>query len=79
MGRYHQNAGYASVEEFVNDLSVSEKNHLKAFVNFIKSDSRLAKAIIEKNWLAFAKAYNGPAQQGYDRKMEANYNALKSN
>lgn len=77
MGKYHKNAGYASVEEFVNALSCSEKNHLKAFVNFIKSDGRLAKAIVEKNWLAFAKAYNGPAQQGYDSRMEANYNALK--
>ncbi len=77
MGKYHKNAGYASVEDFVNALSCSEKNHLKAFVNFIKSDGRLAKAIVEKNWLAFAKAYNGPAQKGYDRRMEAHYNALK--
>jgi hypothetical protein len=78
MGRYHLNAGYASVEEFVNDLSISEKNHLKAFVNFIKADARLAKAIVDKDWLAFAKAYNGPAQEGYDKKMKAHYNAFNS-
>ncbi|WP_206678896.1 N-acetylmuramidase family protein [Pseudomonas sp. SST3] len=79
MGRYYQNAGYTSVEEFVRELSTSEKNHLKAFVSFIKADNRLAKAIVEKDWLSFAKAYNGPAQQGYDKKMEAHYNAFKSN
>ncbi|EMM6514016.1 N-acetylmuramidase domain-containing protein [Enterobacter ludwigii] len=29
-----------------------------------------------KDWLSFAKRYNGPRQNGYDLKMERNYNAL---
>lgn len=77
MGNNYAAAGYSTVEEFVRDLSVSEKNHLKAFVGFIKSDSRLARAIVAKDWLSFARAYNGPAQSGYDTKMRDNYNDLK--
>lgn len=36
LGSNHLSAGYKDVNEFVSSLSVSEKNHLKAFVNFIK-------------------------------------------
>lgn len=77
MGRYFSNAGYSSVEDFVRDLNRSEKNHLKAFVSFIKFDAILSSAIVKKDWLKFALKYNGPAQKGYDRKMRDNYNALK--
>ncbi len=77
MGRYHVNAGYSSVEDFVRNINRSEKNHLKAFVNFIKFSSALSSAIIQKNWLRFALEYNGPRQKGYDEKMRKNYEALK--
>ncbi|MGA9660050.1 MAG: N-acetylmuramidase family protein [Pseudomonas alloputida] len=77
MGRYHVNAGYSSVEGFVRNINRSEKNHLKAFVNFIKFSSVLSSAIIQKNWLRFALEYNGPRQKGYDEKMRKNYEALK--
>ncbi|WP_404835145.1 N-acetylmuramidase domain-containing protein [Aeromonas media] len=76
LGSNHLSAGYKDVNEFVNSLSVSEKNHLKAFVNFIKADNRLLKAIRAKDWLAFALVYNGPRQKGYDKRMKDNYNAL---
>lgn len=76
LGSNHLSAGYKDVNEFVSSLSVSEKNHLKAFVNFIKADNRLLKAIRAKDWLAFALVYNGPRQIGYDKRMKDNYNAL---
>ncbi|WP_421236339.1 N-acetylmuramidase family protein [Aeromonas sp. 601039] len=76
LGSNHLSSGYKDVNEFVSSLSSSEKNHLKAFVNFIKSDNRLLKAIRAKDWLAFALVYNGPRQKGYDIKMKDNYNAL---
>ncbi|MGY3856348.1 N-acetylmuramidase domain-containing protein [Aeromonas intestinalis] len=76
LGSNHLSAGYKDVREFVGSLSVSEKNHLKAFVNFIKADNRLLKAIRAKDWLAFALVYNGPRQKGYDKRMKDNYNAL---
>ncbi|WP_206736599.1 N-acetylmuramidase family protein [Pseudomonas protegens] len=77
MGKNFSSAGYLSVEEFVRDLSRSEKNHLKAFVNFVKADSVLSSAIVQKDWLSFALRYNGPAQDGYDVRMTSNYNLLK--
>jgi hypothetical protein len=68
-------AGYASPEDFVFALSKSEKNQLKAFVSFIKADRVLLHSIRTKDWISFAKRYNGPRQNGYDLKMERNYNA----
>lgn len=68
-------AGYASPEDFVLALSQSEKNQLKAFVHFIEADNVLLRSIRNKDWLSFAKRYNGPRQKGYDLKMEKNYNA----
>lgn len=76
LGSNHLSAGYKNVNEFVISLSISEKNHLKAFVSFIKADNRLLKAIRAKDWLAFALVYNGPRQKGYDKRMKENYNAL---
>ncbi|PRA49252.1 hypothetical protein CQZ98_20760 [Pseudomonas sp. MYb115] len=77
MGSNHERAGYRTVEDFVRDHSRSEKNHLKGFVSFIKSDPSLSSAIVKKDWLKFALRYNGLEQQGYDIKMRDNYNALK--
>lgn len=76
MGRWHEAAGFSTVGEFVKSISASESSHLRAFVNFIKADSRLSTSIVDKNWLKFARAYNGPRQNGYDVKMQENYNAL---
>ena len=76
MGRWHEAAGHATVESFVKHISISEKNHLDAFVNFIMADPRLSSAITKNDWLKFAKAYNGPKQKGYDVKMRENYEAF---
>ncbi|ENX4473356.1 N-acetylmuramidase family protein [Enterobacter roggenkampii] len=70
-------AGYSSPEEFVKSLSESEKNQLSAFVNFINSDSALLNSIRSKDWLSFAKRYNGPMQNGYDSRMRGNYEQSK--
>ncbi|WP_312626943.1 N-acetylmuramidase domain-containing protein [Scandinavium sp.] len=43
--------------------------------NFIEADSVFLRSIRDKDWLSFAKRYNGPSQKGYDLKMENNYNA----
>lgn len=76
MGANYEAAGYPSVSDFVIDMSRSEKNHLKAFVNFIIADPRLKKAIVNKDWLGFARIYNGPAQDGYDVRMKDAYDAI---
>lgn len=78
MGRWHEQAGHRSVEDFVKAISVSEKNHLAAFVSFIQADRRLAAAVVDKDWLRFALVYNGPGQDGYDQRMKDAYERLSN-
>ncbi|WP_337926204.1 N-acetylmuramidase family protein [Lelliottia amnigena] len=69
LGSNYAAAGYSSPEAFVMAMSESEKNQLKAFVAFIKFDATLLTSIRNKDWLTFARAYNGKKQKGYDKKM----------
>jgi type VI secretion system secreted protein VgrG len=78
MGANHKLCNYETVEEFVYDLSLSENNHLRCFVEFIKNNHQLHKAIKEKDWLTFALKYNGPQQKGYDIKMKENYEKISN-
>ncbi|WP_373880335.1 N-acetylmuramidase domain-containing protein [Martelella alba] len=71
----HVAAGYVSHEDFVFAISKSEKSQLKAFVSFIEADSVLLNSLRSKDWLSFAKRYNGKHQKGYNLIMEKNYNA----
>lgn len=80
MGDYHVQAGYNSVGAFVYDISISTKNHLKAFVNFIKSNTKLLSVLRRKDWPKVALYYNGAGykKNNYDKVLENNYNALSS-
>ena len=75
MGSNHRAAGYASVRLFVEALSRSEAAHLRAFVAFVGNDKTMAKALRDKEWAAFAKAYNGKGYKKnlYDDKLKAAY------
>jgi hypothetical protein len=73
MGFHWEPLGYSSVEDFVSKMCDNESWHLEAFVRFIENDSRLLKAIRAKDWLTFARGYNGPAQKGYDQRMAKAY------
>ncbi len=80
MGFNHSAAGYpASVESFVDAMKSSERNHLSAFVAFVKADKALLKAIQKKDWRTFARKYNGPkyADNQYDTNMKTNYEQIK--
>ncbi|MEH3021633.1 MAG: N-acetylmuramidase family protein [Pseudomonas oryzihabitans] len=79
MGENFKNAGYRSVEEMVKDLSLSEKNHLKAFVKLVISNDKLTDAIRAKDWKSFAVTYNGPKQKDYDKRMRETYESLSGN
>jgi hypothetical protein len=54
----------------------SERRHLTAFVSFIQAAAARLKGLQTKNWLMFARAYNGKNQVGYDTKMRDAYAAL---
>lgn len=75
LGENHRACGYASVADYARAMTTSPVAHLRAFVAFVRSNPTLLKAIRERNWAAFARAYNGPnyTQYRYDQKMAAAY------
>jgi hypothetical protein len=77
LGENHKACGFATVAEFVKAMTISEGEHLKAFVRFMRADSRKLQAIREKNWAELAKLYNGRdyAKFKYDTKLAAAYAA----
>ena len=85
MGFNYSLAGFNDIIAFVGAQNESEKEHLKAFINFItnKADGQ-TKATIdflrEKDWKSFAARYNGPryAENQYDHKLEIAYNRFVS-
>lgn len=78
LGQNFQQAGFETLQEFINAMYHSEQQQLKAFVGFIKADKRLLKAIRNTDWQLFASVYNGPAYQKnrYGEKMAAAFERL---
>jgi hypothetical protein len=78
MGFNHQNAGFASVETFVNAMFESESRQLDAFISFLQA-SGLATPLREKRWADFARGYNGAgfAANQYDVKLKAAYDKYR--
>lgn len=75
MGANWKQAGAASLQDFINRMSISEAEQLKLFVNFIKNDKQrvnpktlapdpngmsLWGALKVGDWRVFARIYNGP-------------------
>lgn len=79
LGMHWKTLGYSSIQAFVNDM-YTEQGQLDAFVKFIKADSRLVRALKEKDWTTFARIYNGPGYKinNYDKKMEEAYGRFKT-
>lgn len=74
MGYHWKNLGYESLQEFINEM-YTDQGQLNAFVKFIKADSRLLRALRNKEWSTFARIYNGPnySKFNYDKKMALEY------
>ncbi len=70
MGFHAEALGYASVQEFVDEMHQHENRQLEAFGRYIKTFGCLAHLRV-KDWAKFAKCYNGPAYKKYhyDTKM----------
>ncbi|MND20843.1 hypothetical protein D3C76_48190 [compost metagenome] len=71
MGFHWKLLGYPSLQSFVNAMYRSEGDQLDAFVRFVKANPSMHKALKRQDWTAFATAYNGPAQKGYDKRLAA--------
>jgi hypothetical protein len=79
MGFNFKAAGFPDVESMVEKMYYSEREQLIAMFNFIKTDSKKLNALINKDWAAFALAYNGTGyeQNKYDSKLLAAYNTYE--
>jgi hypothetical protein len=75
MGFNHAQAGYATVREFVNDVSTGEDAQLRGFIAFVKADKRLLGSLQGQDWERFARAYNGAGYKAnaYDTKLAAEF------
>lgn len=74
LGENFDTAGFAGIEAFVAAMCLSEGAHLVAFINFVQK-SGLADELRRRDWMAFARGYNGPGyrKNRYDQKLAAAY------
>lgn len=70
--------GSKNIDEFVEDMSRSERDQLALFGVFLKNTDMLD-SVRKKQWDKFARAYNGPKYhtRGYDRRLQQAYNKHK--
>lgn len=80
MGENYRLCAFLSVYDFVEAMNKDEDAHLMAFTAFLRSNPTMHTALLQKNWSAFARAYNGPSYMDnqYDSKLAAAYIAAKS-
>jgi hypothetical protein len=79
VGRYHIEAGSATVSVFVDRMMRGQREQLFAFVSYVAAKNSAKRAIINKDWARFALSYNGPAyrRNNYDTKMARAYAVLQ--
>ncbi|OOG74839.1 N-acetylmuramidase family protein [Algoriphagus sp. A40] len=79
MGYHSSKLGFGSVQDFVDQMYVHERNHLEAFGRYITAFGCITH-LRAKNWAAFANCYNGSgyAQNKYDIKMANAYQKFLS-
>lgn len=74
MGFHAKKLRYDSVQTFVDEMYVHERNQLEAFGRYI-TEFGCINHLRSLNWASFARCYNGPAyaQNKYDIKMANAY------
>jgi len=74
LGVNHRMAGFDDVETYVQAQTISEGEHLKAFVNFVVGN-HLDDELRDRRWADFAGGYNGPgyAENRYDTRLAEAY------
>lgn len=73
MGFHWKMLGFESVQAFVNAMYRSAGDQLDVFVRFVKTNPAMLRALVARDWRAFARLYNGPAfeKNQYDKKLAA--------
>ncbi len=72
MGFNYAAAGFVTIDDMVAATVKDENAQLLAMANFIKG-SNLARALQRRNWVSFARGYNGPEfkKNAYDARLAA--------
>lgn len=72
MGFHWQRLGHESAAAYAAAMRTTEAAHLDAFVQFIRTDPELHRALLQQRWDKFARIYNGKAyaENLYDVKLE---------
>lgn len=80
MGFHYSLLGFKTVGEMWDFAKVNEANQLILGIRFIKSDSKMDKALKTGAWATFAYHYNGELYKKYkyDTKLLAAYKKFKS-
>jgi hypothetical protein len=65
LGSNHRAIGYDTVDAMFDAFSADERFQLLGFFNFVKNDQRQVNALQAKDFVAFARIYNGPGQPDY--------------
>lgn len=80
LGENWQQAGFDSLQAFVNAMIRDVDGHLRALVMFIRNNRALLTAVRSKDWPVAAYHFNGPLFKAnlYDSKMEAAYAKLRA-
>ena len=84
MGYHFKALNYTSIDDFVQKMQEHEREHLKAFGEFISVNRFRGKKLLdwlrEKNWANFAYGYNGPGYKSnkYDSKLKSAYEKYRN-
>jgi hypothetical protein len=65
MGFNHRAIGYASPDAMFAAFAADEKFQLLGFFNFVKNDQRQVDALRKRDYVGFARIYNGPGQPDF--------------
>lgn len=79
MGANHAACGASTVELFVKTMCSGEKGQVQLLAGFIQRNTKLHKAVKDKDWANIASNYNGPSYKdfSYDTKLAQAYNEIK--
>jgi len=77
MGDNWKTIGEQSAQDMMWRAGIAESKQLEQMAAFITTKAGLKAAINAHDWLAVARMYNGPAQQGYDAKLTVAYAAAR--
>ena len=81
MGSHATRMGYSSVRHLVREMYRSEAAHLECFVRYWKHvRSGAVKSLVDRNWEAIARAYNGRdfRSHRYDTRLRDNWHRAKA-